>query len=397
LRSDVKIVRREVWARHEKPRILLLKLDHIGDFALTLDAFRLLRETWPKAEITLVCGPWNIPLAEQSGFFDNIVSCDFYPEISTDYDGDAVIAEGIMKYRSLNLGSYDLAIDFRTFEDNRMLLSYTDAKYRAGYAAAGVALDLALPSASEAGMMAHIGGRGMALAAAAAWTFGVPAGGRDTLLNGRKPVRYFDDGIVIGMSPGTRNALRSWGRERFAELARILHAEKRCRFVLIGSNAERPDTRLIAESLPDPDVVDLAGRTAIVDLPPVFAGLDLFIGGETGTTHIAALMGVPTLCIFSGVTNVNSWRPVGPKVVALHGNVPCSPCYLSHLKDCQWNLRCMDIPPARVAAEAIAMLREGAPARDDTEADRPLDIRPHEVIEFKANAAARWGYEKLGT
>ncbi len=84
-----------------------------------------------------------------------------------------------------------------------------------------------------------------------------PAGSaRDGLLNGRAPVRQFKDGIIAGISPGTRNELRSWGRERFAELARLLCAEG-LRIVLIGGNADRPDTQFIATSLPKADVVDL--------------------------------------------------------------------------------------------------------------------------------------------
>jgi glycosyltransferase involved in cell wall biosynthesis/ADP-heptose:LPS heptosyltransferase len=351
----IEVIRHKVWGPEEQPRILLLKLDHIGDFVMTLDAFRLIRDTWPRADITLLCAPWNKSIAEQSGFFDRIESFDFYPETTTNYDGDAVIKRGLTEFASLKLGKYDLAVDLRYFPDNRVLLSHTDAEYRAGYEAAGVALDLALPPGSEREMVAHIGGRTLALAAAVAWTFGTPpGGGRDAMLNGRSPVRHFKDGVIVGISPGIRNALRSWGRERFAELARLLCAQG-FRIVLIGSSADRPDTQFIAASLPKADVVDTAGTLPIADIPPVFAGLDLFIGGETGTTHMAAQMGVPTLCIHSGVTNVDSWRPVGPHVVTLRGNVFCSPCFLDRIEECRWGKQCMDIPPSRVAAEAIEL------------------------------------------
>jgi len=211
-------------------------------------------------------------------------------------------------------------------------------------------------------MMAHIGGRTLALAAAVTWTFGTPMGGaREGILDGRAPVRLFNDGIVVGISPGTRNELRSWGRERFAELARLLYSDGNFRIVLIGGTADRSDTQFIAKPLPKTHVVDLAGTLAISDVPPVFAGLDLFIGCETGTTHMAALMGIPTLCIYSGQTNVNSWHPVGAHVVTLRGNVVCSPCYLATVAECPWNKRCMDIPPLRVAAEVIAMKQQFVP------------------------------------
>ncbi|HTV43952.1 MAG TPA: glycosyltransferase [Stellaceae bacterium] len=351
----VEVICHRVWGREDRPRILLLKLDHIGDFVLTLDAFRLIRDTWPKAEITLICGAWNHSLARQLGWFDHIFTYNFYVAAAGDDDRD--MATKIAEYRALDLGAFDLAVDLRWHSDNRMLLSHTDAKYRAGYRANDVALDLSLPAGSEGDMTAHIGGRTLALAAAVVWTFGTPAGGgREALLNERVPVRPFKDGIVVGISPGTRNALRSWGRERFAELARLLCKEG-LRIVLIGGSADQPDTQFIAAPLPKSHVVDLAGTLPIADVPPVFAGLDLFIGGETGTTHMAAQMGVPTLCIHSGATNVESWRPVGPRVVTLRGNVSCSPCFLASVEECRWDKRCMDIPPSRVAAEAMEMVK----------------------------------------
>ena len=357
----IEVISHEVWLPDDRPRILLLKLDHIGDFVLTLDAFRLIRDTWPKADVTLVCGPWNQSIAEQSGLFDTVLCCNFYADTTNEQNRD--ISARLEEYRALPLGTYDIAVDLRCYDDNRVLLSHTDTKFRAGYAADGIELDLALPVGPEPGMRAHIGGRIMALASAVAWTFGTPTGGgRDGVLNGRAPIRHFKDGVVVGISPGTRNALRSWGRERFAELARILDRSGDYRFVLIGGNGDRADTQFIAESLPTAHVVDLAGTSAIADAPPVFAGLDLFIGGETGTTHIAALMGVPTLCIYSGVTNVDSWRPVGPRVVILRGNVSCSPCFLGTIEECRWGRRCMDISPARVAAEAIAMSEQSIAA-----------------------------------
>ncbi len=221
----IEVIRHQVWGRDDRPRILLLKLDHIGDFVLTLDALRLIRDTWPKAHITLVCGVWNHSIAEQLGWFDRIVDYNFYTTAAGDDDQDR--ATKIAKYHELGLGAYDLAVDLRCYDDNRMLLSHTEARYRAGYDAVGVPLDLALPVGSENDMMAHIGGRTLALAAAVAWTYGTPAGGARTgLLNGRVPVRFFKDGVVAAISPGTRNALRSWGRERFAELASLLCARR---------------------------------------------------------------------------------------------------------------------------------------------------------------------------
>jgi glycosyltransferase involved in cell wall biosynthesis len=357
--SEIEIIRRKMWLGNETPRLLILKLDHMGDFIMTLDAFRVLRATWPRADMTVICGPWNKALAQRSGLFDHVISFNFYPDTSEAYDKEAVMARGIEKYRGLDLGAFDLAIDFRYFDDNRMLLSYTDAEYRAGYAAAAVQLDLALPVSSEPEMVVHNGARAMALASAVAWTFGTPAGGaRDNILGGRPPVRHFKKAIVVGIAPGTGNPIKSWGRVRFAELARLLRDRGDYRFVLIGGDRDRADAQFIAESLPRSAVVDLTGEVPMDELPPIIGGLDVLIGNDTGTSHMAAMMGVPTVCIYSGQTFVESWAPIGPHVVTLRRTVSCSPCNLGDIAACPWNHHCMDIPPARVAAEAIGLLEE---------------------------------------
>ncbi len=354
---EIEVIRGEAWSRDDQPRILLLKLDHIGDFITSLDAFGLIRNTWPKAHITLVCAPWNRPLAERSGLFDTILSCDFLPESGADFDPEAVIPAGIVNFLALPLGSYDLAVDLRYSADTRALLLCTDAKYRAGYNAE-IGLDLALPPVPEVGKAVHSGARVLTLAAAVVATF-APANGQapEILMGGRPAIRSFPDGTVVGIAPGTGNPIKAWGRERFTELARRLHRESGSKFVLIGGARENPDSRFIAGSVPEAEWKDLTGTLGMTDLPPVIAGLDLFIGNDTGTTHLAALLGVPTVCIFAGQPHIHSWRPLGRHVVTLRANVECSPCYLPRIEHCPRGHLCVDIPPSRVAAEALALLK----------------------------------------
>jgi hypothetical protein len=44
----------------------------------------------------------------------------------------------------------------------------------------------------------------------------------------------------------------------------------------------------------------------------------LYIGNDSGVTHVAGRMGVPTLAIF-GATDPRRWRPRGPRVIVLGG------------------------------------------------------------------------------
>ena len=353
----IRVIRTDNWLRQDRPHILLLKLDHIGDFIITLDAFAMIRDSWPNAQIDLVCGSWNKSLAEETRLFDKVFCCDFFTESGVDFDRDAMMEPGLAKYQALGLGRYDLAIDLRYYGDTRPLLLHTNAKYRAGYTVSGIELDVALPEVPETQMVAQVGARGMALVAAVLATF-APANGRaaEILLRGRSKISLFKGGKVVGIAPGTGNPIKSWGRERFREFARLLNEIGGYKFVLIGGARDCADAKFIAEALPKADFLNLAGTKGIADLPPIFVGFDLFIGNDTSTTHMAALLGVPTICVFAGQSHINSWRPLGQYVITLKRIVECSPCYLTKLEKCTNNHLCVDIPPARVVTEAIALL-----------------------------------------
>jgi hypothetical protein len=61
-------------------RLLVLKLDHYGDFLIGFPALKRLREAFPADHITLVCGSWNVNLAKESRIADEVHAYDFFPE-----------------------------------------------------------------------------------------------------------------------------------------------------------------------------------------------------------------------------------------------------------------------------------------------------------------------------
>lgn len=135
-------------------RIAVLKLDHRGDFLMGRDAFRILREAFPSARITLICGSWNVDEARKSGFFDEIVAFDFFPE-----DDSARLEhrprEALVNAfaRDMNGRAFDVAIDLRLYDDTRPVLRALNARNRAGFDRLNdfpwLTIRLNLPSATE--------------------------------------------------------------------------------------------------------------------------------------------------------------------------------------------------------------------------------------------------------
>ena len=115
-------------------RIILLKLDHRGDFLMANEAFSMLRSAFSSSEITLVCGSWNVAEANKSGLFDRIMPFDFFPEDASarlQMESQKVLSENFAK--QLSGKSYDLAVDLRLHDDTRDVLQLIKARNHAGF------------------------------------------------------------------------------------------------------------------------------------------------------------------------------------------------------------------------------------------------------------------------
>jgi len=137
--------RAETMAPVAPERILLLKLDHLGDFIMAVPALRAARRHFPDAHITLVVGAWNEGLARRVDVADEVIVFDAYPRNAEEQPVE--IASKSAQLGALVGGGYDLAIDLRTFEDTRVLLRDLDATHKAGLGNRGVHpfLDIFLP------------------------------------------------------------------------------------------------------------------------------------------------------------------------------------------------------------------------------------------------------------
>lgn len=140
-------IRRSDLGRDRTPvqRILVLKLDHYGDFVIGLPALRELRLAFPQATIRLVCGSWNQRNAQASGLVDEVRCFNYFPEHPL--RGDPRGPDPLSVLDEAAAGRFDLAIDLRVDEDTRHLLGRTDARLRCGIGSASrfPLLDIALP------------------------------------------------------------------------------------------------------------------------------------------------------------------------------------------------------------------------------------------------------------
>jgi len=102
----------------------------------------------------------------------------------------------------------------------------------------------------------------------------------------------------------------------------------------------------------------IAGETSIAELKAVLACAGLVISNDTGTSHVSAALGVPTVVVF-GPTEHVSTRPLSRRSVIVRHDVECSPCML---RECPIDHRCMtrvEVDDVYVAAQALLAAAAG--------------------------------------
>ena len=111
-------------------RILILKLDHLGDFVMGIAALERARALFGDAHLTLVVGSWNLDLAKSLNIADEVLCFDAFPRNSAEEVPDV---EGKRaQFAAMMTERYDLAIDLRTDTDTRTLLKQVRAGLKSG-------------------------------------------------------------------------------------------------------------------------------------------------------------------------------------------------------------------------------------------------------------------------
>ncbi|NOY12838.1 MAG: glycosyltransferase family 9 protein [Deltaproteobacteria bacterium] len=158
----------------------------------------------------------------------------------------------------------------------------------------------------------------------------------------------------VVLFPGASIDERKWGSDRFAELGRQLMSAG-FKVVVVGGNEDIGLAAEIESNLPG--VINLAGKTSLLETASVLSGAALLISGDSGILHIGVGLGIPTVSLF-GPGIAEKWAPRGPRHRVVNLELPCSPCTrFGTTPPCPIGARCIqDISVDRVFQEAMELL-----------------------------------------
>lgn len=306
------------------PRILVIRRDNIGDLLCTTPLITALRDRYPAAWIGALVNSYNAPVLAGNPCLDAVLAYDKGKHLSSLRAKLAAHWRRFDLIRDLRARRLDLAIlaapgyqasahRFAVLAAPRMILGYSAANVRLlpeRYPPEGVhevvatyALLAALGVENPPPPMTVVPDAAEAVAVRSA----IPAG----------------TGPVVGLHISARKESQRWPIERFAALARRLHADYRARFLLFWAPGSSDDPRH-----PGDDGRAAALAAQLTGLPfaalptqrlaQLIAGLSLcdrVVCSDGGAMHIAAALGKPIVCFF-GKSDASRWHPWGtPHVV----------------------------------------------------------------------------------
>ncbi len=306
-------------------RILLLRLERIGDLLMALPAIEAVRSLAPAAVIDLVVGSWNRDLAQAIRSVTVVQTLDA-SWLSRDGTGRQLPAL-LAAARRWRRRRYDLAINFEPDVRSNLLLACAGATRTAGFGSAGggALLDIALDYDASAHTTDNA--RGIVEAA-----FGRLAPGGDGAGLTLPPSAHAAAATrlaarrhpLVGVHVSGGRAIKQWEPERFAEVALRLIQCAGATIVLTGGPGDRLMVENLAAALPPDRCVD-ASSMDLLSVAALLARLDVLLAGDTGPMHLAGAVGTPVVAVF-GPSDPARYGLRGARDRIVRLDLPCSPC-----------------------------------------------------------------------
>lgn len=157
-------------------------------------------------------------------------------------------------------------------------------------------------------------------------------------------------GPKIGLCPGAEyGPAKRWLPERFAEVATAVSAQRPVRWILFGTAADREIGATIETAI-GAHCTNRVGQTTMNELIAELRECALLLTNDTGTMHLATILGVPVVAVF-GSTEPYLTGPLGNARHIIRHQVECSPCFL---RECPIDFRCMKAVTVSEVVEAVS-------------------------------------------
>lgn len=308
--------------------ILIVKLSAIGDVIHALPIPYVLKQKYPNAHITWVVEPTAYELVKHNPYVDEVIV--FHKKSFKSFKG---FRENYRPFaKLLQKRKYDISIDLQGLFKSAAVVFTAKAKYKIGYVDMREGSNLISKRIIGEHNKGHIVDR---------YLDTVKYLGCDTenvmfpLKNTEEEINFVDNFLnevnilnqdFIIFAVGTNWVNKCWSVENFAKLSNEL-AQHKLKVVLIGfgKNDEQKAQDIIKLAKSD-NIVNLVGKTTLMQTARIIKLSKAVIGGDTGNLHLAAALQIPAIMLM-GPTDPNRngpYRQQGNVILAGH---ECDGCW----------------------------------------------------------------------
>lgn len=272
--------------------ILIIRPGAIGDTLLTFPVLSAMRSTHPDASIAFVGNNAVLPLALDWKLVDEV----------SDYQSpqwsELFSAKGIrdVMWRE-RLRAIDLAICW---------LRDPDRIVERNLLAAGVKRCIVAPGRPAEGAHIHI----------VDYLLSTVFDPQDSPLSLRMGVDARTS--LVAIHPGSGGKQKCWPIEKFAFIIEELWRRGRSVLVVTGPADEEQRAYLQQHLVPPvTGMLDVLNDAPLLEVAERLQGCRCYLGNDSGITHLAALLGLPTIALF-GPSEPAIWHPVGERVTVIY-------------------------------------------------------------------------------
>jgi ADP-heptose:LPS heptosyltransferase len=131
---------------------------------------------------------------------------------------------------------------------------------------------------------------------------------------------------IISVSPGAKRSMNIWPTDNYIEVIKHLLSEQSL-IILIGSKNDKSICDYIEKNCKSKYVINLSGKTNILDVFSIIKNSNFTISNDTGTQHISSAVGTKVISIFSARDINGKWHPYDSKYI-FRSWPNCHTCYL---------------------------------------------------------------------
>jgi heptosyltransferase-1 len=326
-------------------RILIVKLGSIGDIIHTLPSLAAIRRALPNENISWVVEENVAEMLRGNTLIDNLIEVD-----TKSMRGGMVVEEMLLglgkQIRNLRKFKFDIAIDFQGLWKSATIAKLSGARHRWGFSRDGLreaSSRVLLTNTVEVPRQTNVIHKNLALASAA---LGFPMADEIEFPVATMSEHIAEAEVIIARSggdfailnPGGGWVTKLWHAEKFGRLADRLWVEKGLVSVVATGPRETELARTVASN-------SHSGRTILAQ--PSLKGFyelakraKVYVGGDTGPTHIAVAAGTRVVGIFGPTEWWRNGSPFPADIVVERSDIDCR--FDCHRRTCgKWI--CMDI------------------------------------------------------